>query len=85
MLDRNRKSTISKFKAGWIVSTALMIVFITIFFLGDITNLFVPQTLLQLKVRNVSGLRNGAPVWLLGVQYQAPFGRTHCLPLSEQE
>ena len=68
MLDRNRKLTVSKFKAGWIVSTALMIVFITIFFLGDITNLFVPQTMLELKVRNVSGLRNGAPVWLLGVQ-----------------
>ncbi len=68
MLDRSRKLTLSKFKAGWIVSIALMIVFITIFFLGNITSLFVPQVLLELKVRNVSGLRNGAPVWLLGVQ-----------------
>jgi phospholipid/cholesterol/gamma-HCH transport system substrate-binding protein len=68
MPDRSRQLTISKFKAGWIVSIALMIVFITIFFLGNITNLVVSQALLELKVRNVSGLRKGAPVWLLGVQ-----------------
>lgn len=49
------------------ISIALMLIFTTIFFLGDVAGLFRPRVELTAKIRNVNGLTSGAPVWLLGV------------------
>jgi len=68
MYELQQRLSWSALKAGRIISIALLVLFFTIFFSGNITGIFVPQTRVTANVGNVSGLRPGAPVWLYGVE-----------------
>lgn len=70
----------SEFKAAWVISAALMIVFVTIFFLGTIERFFRPRVQIEARTSNVQGLTGGAPVWLLGV----PVGSVERVTLSQE-
>ena len=68
MFDTKKSQTWSQLKAGWIISIALMVLFLTIFFSGSIKGLFAPEAEINMRISNVSGLRQGAAVWLFGVE-----------------
>jgi phospholipid/cholesterol/gamma-HCH transport system substrate-binding protein len=68
MSDRKKNLIWSELKVGWIVSIALMILFLTVFFLGDIMEFFQPKAEIRVRVPDVAGLRKGAPVWVMGVE-----------------
>jgi phospholipid/cholesterol/gamma-HCH transport system substrate-binding protein len=68
MYELQRKLSWSALKTGWVITTALLILFLTVFFSGNIGHLFSPRVKLYGQVENVKGLRTGAPVWLSGVE-----------------
>jgi phospholipid/cholesterol/gamma-HCH transport system substrate-binding protein len=55
-------------KTGLIVSTALIIIFLAVFFSGSVEQLFSPKAEIRIRTKNVSGLRKGAQVWLFGLE-----------------
>ncbi len=68
-MNEHRKRIVwARFKVSIVVTMALLILFITVFFSGAIFNLFAPSVTLTVEMNDVAGLRNGAPVWLLGVE-----------------
>jgi phospholipid/cholesterol/gamma-HCH transport system substrate-binding protein len=50
------------------VTMVLVIIFVTIFFWGGVIQIFAPRQPLIMQTTHVIGLRNGAPVWVLGVE-----------------
>ena len=68
MFDTQKNLAWSKLKTGWIISIALMIIFLAVFFSGSIEELFSPKEEIKVRTRDVSGLRKGAQVWLFGVE-----------------
>ncbi len=68
MFEMQKKIAWASLKSGIVISVALVLLFITIFFSGNITALFSPKILINAKIPNIQGLRAGAPVWLFGVE-----------------
>lgn len=58
----------SKLKAGIVVTLALVLIFLTMLFAGSIENLFVPKIDVKAQIKDVKGLRKGAPVWVSGIE-----------------
>ncbi|MBM4129041.1 MAG: MCE family protein, partial [Nitrospira sp.] len=58
----------SKLKVGLVITIALTILFLTVFFAGAIKKLFTKEVKLKAQIQNVQGLRRGAPVWISGVE-----------------
>lgn len=54
-------------KIGIFFISALVLVGLVIFVIGQQTQLFAPKTKVQVLLPNVQGLKVGAPVWLSGV------------------
>ncbi|MCX7913769.1 MAG: MlaD family protein [Thermodesulfovibrionales bacterium] len=68
MLDVKKQLMWSKLKVGIVITTALLILFLTVFFAGGIEEIFSPKVEIQAKIKDVKGLRRGSPVWLAGVE-----------------
>ncbi|MFP4415764.1 MAG: MlaD family protein [Chitinivibrionales bacterium] len=68
MNEHQKRLVWARFKVGIVVTTTLVILFITVFFSGAFFGLFSPNAELTVNMNEVAGLRNGAPVWLLGVE-----------------
>ena len=68
MFDVKKQFLWSKLKVGLVITIALCVLFITVFFAGGIENLLSPKVQIKAQVRNVKGLREGAPVWVSGVE-----------------
>lgn len=68
MYDLKKQLKWSKLRVGIVVTLALLILFITVFFAGGIEELFYPKVEIQAKIKDVKGLRRGSPVWLAGVE-----------------
>jgi phospholipid/cholesterol/gamma-HCH transport system substrate-binding protein len=68
MFDMKKQLTWSKLKVGLVISLALLLVFLTVFFAGGIKGLFTPEIRIQAQIRDVRGLREGSPVWYSGVE-----------------
>jgi len=68
MFDIKKQLLWSKLKVGLVVTLALSILFITIFFAGSIERILAPKAELKAQIENVKGLRRGAPVWVSGVE-----------------
>lgn len=68
MADVKKKLRWSQLKVGLVITLALFILLVAIFFAGGIENLFSPTVKLRVQFRDVKGLRKGAPVWIYGTE-----------------
>lgn len=68
MYEMQRKLAWSSLKTGIVITIAVLLLFITIFFSGNLNSLLSPKTTLFARIHNVQGLRAGAPVWLYGYE-----------------
>lgn len=68
MFDAEKQLRWSKLKVGIVITFALLILLITVFFAGDLRSLISRKVELKIYFQNVEGLRTGAPVWILGLE-----------------
>ncbi|MDO5575975.1 MAG: MCE family protein, partial [Fibrobacter sp.] len=68
MYELQKKFRLSSLKISIVVTIALVILFMAIFFAGNISSLFASKVELFAQIPDVQGLREGAPVWLHGVE-----------------
>jgi phospholipid/cholesterol/gamma-HCH transport system substrate-binding protein len=68
MFDTKKKLRWSKLRAGLIITIALLLLFFTVFFAGSIDKIFSPTVQIRASISDVRGLRQGAPVWISGVE-----------------
>lgn len=68
MADGRKKLQWSALKVGVVITLALFILLVAIFFAGGIENLFTPTVKLRIQFRDVKGLRMGSPVWIYGTE-----------------
>lgn len=68
MFDLKKDLAWSKLKVGLVLTLALITLFLTVFFAGNIEDLMSPKMTLKAEIKDVKGLRKGAPVWLSGIE-----------------
>jgi phospholipid/cholesterol/gamma-HCH transport system substrate-binding protein len=68
MFDIKKQLLWSKLKVGVVVTAALMVILLTVFFAGSIETLFAPKIDIFAQIKDVRGLREGSPVWFAGVE-----------------
>lgn len=68
MFDIKKQLFWSKLKVGLVITLALSILFMTVFFAGSIERILSPKAKLKVQIHNVKGLRKGAPVWVSGIE-----------------
>jgi phospholipid/cholesterol/gamma-HCH transport system substrate-binding protein len=68
VFDVKKQLKWAKLRVGLVVSAALVLLLLTVFFSGKIEELFTPKVIIKAQIRDVRGLRNGAPVWLSGIE-----------------
>lgn len=68
MFDKKKQLMWSKLRVGLVATLAFAILFLTIFFAGDIHEIFAPQVKIRADIKDVRGLRKGAPVWFSGIE-----------------
>ena len=66
MSDARKQLAWSKLRVGFVVGAALLILFVTVIFAGNIGSLFSPKVKLEARMESANGLRAGAPVWISG-------------------
>jgi phospholipid/cholesterol/gamma-HCH transport system substrate-binding protein len=81
-MDEYRKQlSWAKLRVGIVVTAALLVLFLTVLFAGNIERLFSRKAVVFAVFDDVKGLRTGAPVWFSGVQ----IGSVQSLKLEEGE
>jgi phospholipid/cholesterol/gamma-HCH transport system substrate-binding protein len=68
MFDIKKQLMWSKLKVGLVITLALLTLFITVFFAGNIQDIFSPKVQIMAQIRDVRGLRVGSPVWISGIE-----------------
>jgi phospholipid/cholesterol/gamma-HCH transport system substrate-binding protein len=68
MFDIKKQLLWSKLKVGIVITLALLILFLTVFFAGSIERILSPKVEIRAQIQNVKGLRKGAPVWISGIE-----------------
>jgi phospholipid/cholesterol/gamma-HCH transport system substrate-binding protein len=68
MFDMRKQLRWSKLKVGVIITLALLVLLVAIFFAGGIEKVFSPKIDLKVQFEDVRGLRKGAPVWIFGTE-----------------
>src|SRR4030042_221149 len=68
MFDMKKQMRWSKIKAGLVITLALLVLLIAVFFAGNIEKIFLPKIELTVQFQDVRGLRKGAPVWIYGTE-----------------
>jgi phospholipid/cholesterol/gamma-HCH transport system substrate-binding protein len=68
MFNMKKQLMWAKLKVGFVTTIALAILFLTIFFAGNIHEIFVPKIQIKAEIKDVRGLRKGAPVWFSGIE-----------------
>jgi phospholipid/cholesterol/gamma-HCH transport system substrate-binding protein len=68
MFEMQRNTAWAALKTGIVISIAIFILFISVFFSNNISELFSPKLSISAKFSNIQGLRSGAPVWLFGAE-----------------
>ncbi|MGZ3525307.1 MAG: MlaD family protein [Thermodesulfobacteriota bacterium] len=68
MFDAEKQLRWSKLKVSIVITFALLILLITVFFAGNLNSLIARKIELKIYFKNVEGLRTGAPVWILGLE-----------------
>jgi phospholipid/cholesterol/gamma-HCH transport system substrate-binding protein len=68
MFNMKKQLMWAKLKVGLVITIALLMLFMTVFFAGDIQNIFSPKVQIKVGVKDVRGLRRGSPVWISGIE-----------------
>jgi phospholipid/cholesterol/gamma-HCH transport system substrate-binding protein len=68
MPDVKRKLRWSQLKVSLVITLALFVLLVAIFFAGGIETFFSPTVMLRVQFKDVKGLRKGAPVWINGTE-----------------
>jgi len=68
MFDLKKQVRWAQIKTGIILTLALGILFLSVFFAGSIERLLYPKVTIKAAVSDVKGLKNGAPVWVYGIE-----------------
>ena len=68
MVDVKKQLQWSKLKVGSVITLALIVLIMTVFFAGNIEDLFLKKAELKATFRDVGGLRRSAPVWIFGTE-----------------
>jgi phospholipid/cholesterol/gamma-HCH transport system substrate-binding protein len=68
MFDLKKQLLWAKLRVGAVVTAALIVILLTVFFAGSLETLFAPKIHIFAQIKDVRGLRNGSPVWLSGVE-----------------
>ena len=68
MADPRKQLRWSQLKVGGVITVALIILLVALFFAGGIEKIFYPKTELRVQFQDVKGLRIGAPVWIRGTE-----------------
>jgi phospholipid/cholesterol/gamma-HCH transport system substrate-binding protein len=68
MFDIKKQLRWAKLRAGLIITIALLLLFFTVFFAGSIDKIFSPTVQIRAAITDVRGLKQGAPVWISGVE-----------------
>jgi len=68
MFEVKKKLTWSKLKVGLLITSALVVLLLTVFFAGGIENMFIKKVEISASIADVRGLRVGSPVWLSGIE-----------------
>lgn len=66
-MERSNQIGWAQVRAGVFILVALVLVAGAILLMGQKTKLFVPTSTIRITMKNVLGLKEGAPVWLAGV------------------
>lgn len=68
MFDLKKQLRWAEMKVGFIISLALMILFLSVFFAGSIERMINPKVRIKAAISDVKGLKGGAPVWVYGIE-----------------
>ncbi len=68
MFEAKKQLKWAQMKVGIVITVACFILLISIFFAGNIQNIFLKKVELKIEFSDVVGLRKGAPVWILGLE-----------------
>ncbi|MDA8084458.1 MAG: MlaD family protein [Nitrospiraceae bacterium] len=68
MFDLKKQLRWAEMKVGVIISLALAILFLSVFFAGSIESIIHPKARIQVAIFDVKGLKKGAPVWVYGLE-----------------
>ena len=68
MFDTKKQLKWSKLKVGLVLTVALFILVVAVFFAANIQNILTEKAELRIQFTDVMGLRKGAPVWILGIE-----------------
>lgn len=74
MFEMKKQLLWSKLKAGTVVTLALLVLFLTVFFAGGIEEVLTPKVELRAQIADVKGLRKGGAVWISGIEVGAVKG-----------
>lgn len=80
MFDAKKQLMWSKLKVGIVITTAILVLFFTVFFAGGLEDLLAPKVDIMVQIKDVRGLRNGSPVWIAGIE----IGSVKNMKLHEQ-
>jgi phospholipid/cholesterol/gamma-HCH transport system substrate-binding protein len=68
MYDYVKQLKWATLKVGFVVTLAIVILFLTVMFAGNIGDLLAPKVEIHAVFDDVRGLRDGSPVWFSGVE-----------------
>ena len=68
MFDMKKQLLWAKLRVGAVITLALLTLFVTVFFAGNIQDLFSPKIQIKAEIKDIRGLRKGAPVWISGIE-----------------
>ncbi len=68
MADTKKQLRWSRLKVGSVITLALLILLVTVFFAGNLEEFFSKKIDLKTHFGDVKGLRRGAPVWVFGTE-----------------
>ncbi|MBF0558884.1 MAG: MCE family protein [Nitrospirae bacterium] len=71
MFEMKKQLMWSKLRVGVVISIALVFLLVTVFFAGKIGDLFSSKVIVRAQIKDVRGLRRGAPVWVSGIEIGA--------------
>jgi len=68
MFEPQKQLKWSKLRVGLVLTLALLIFVVAVFFAANIQSLLISKVELKIQFTDVMGLRKGAPVWILGIE-----------------
>ncbi|MCC6347126.1 MAG: MCE family protein [Nitrospirales bacterium] len=68
MFEVKKQLLWSKLKVGVVITIAVLLLLLTVFFAGGIESFFSPKVKVYAEIKDVRGLRKGSPVWISGIE-----------------